>query len=308
MKLTLPEGNFYHASSEAVPGTKTPQAKMAAEVGGSAAFEGSGGHGGNKAFNLGFTLSPLMLGATGVGDVGPRAIFSFTSATRQRQTAAATTVTFESAMAYEAMGTPEVYAADLGMDFVLERTSPPTASSTTPDTASQDGTSAQTDRPSEVRGASGRERTPAPPKEGNATDANPRVQRRTHSSNGLALILPGKVTPHKGPATITLSDPLSGGPVRKDGTPPARTPHANVANGHPISLGGFRERTGKNGEKTQDVPSLAGWVADKVAPPIPARGGSSAPPATCFPPSARNGGNSSWSTSRTRRRRSSPTK
>ncbi|MGW8527885.1 hypothetical protein [Nocardiopsis sp. NPDC055824] len=267
VKLTLPEGNFYHASSEAAPGTKTPQAKMAAEVGNSAAFEGSGGHGGNKALNLGFTLSPLMLGATGVGDVGPRAIFSFTSSTRQRQTAASTTVTFESAMGYEAMGTPEVYAADLGMDFVLERTSPPTTSSPTPDTASKDGTVPSTDRSPEARGASGRERTPAPPKEGNATEANPRVQRRTHSSNGLALILPGKVTPHKGPATITLSDPLSGGPVRKDGTPSARTPHANVANGQPISLGGFRERTGKNGEETQDVPSLAGWVADKVAPP-----------------------------------------
>ncbi|MFJ9553845.1 hypothetical protein ACIRPH_08510 [Nocardiopsis sp. NPDC101807] len=266
VKLTLPEGNFYHASSEAVPGTKTPQAKMAAEVGGSAAFEGSGGHGGNKAFNLGFTLSPLMLGATGVGDVGPRAIFSFTSSTRQRQTAAGTTVTFESATAYEATGTPEVYAADLGMDFVLERTSPPPTSSPTSDTALRDGTAPSTDRSPGVRDASGRERTPAPPKEEDATAANPRVQRRTHSSNGLALILPGKVTPHKGPATITLSDPLSGGPAGKDGTSPARTPHPNVANGQPISLGGFRERAGKNGEETQDVPSLADWVADKVAP------------------------------------------
>ncbi|MFC6433512.1 hypothetical protein ACFQBR_33340, partial [Nocardiopsis tropica] len=267
VKLTLPEGNFYHASSEAAPGTKTPQAKMAAEAGNSAAFEGSGGHGGNKALNLGFTLSPLMLGATGVGDVGPRAIFSFTSSTRQRQTAASTTVTFESAMGYEAMGTPEVYAADLGMDFVLERTSPPTTSSPTPDTASKDGTVPSTDPSPEARDTSGQERTPAPPKGENTTDANPRVQRRTHSSNGLALILPGKVTPHKGPATITLSDPLSGGPARKDGTPPARSPHANVANGLPISLGGFREQTGKNGEETQDVPSLADWVAGKVAPP-----------------------------------------
>ncbi|WP_040685191.1 hypothetical protein, partial [Nocardiopsis halotolerans] len=257
VRLSLPEGNFYHAPTRALPDARSPQTTVSDEVGGSASFAGSGGHGGNKAFNLGFTLSPLLLGTIGVGDIGPRAIFSFTGGTRQRQTAETTTVTFDSALGYEATGAPEVYAADLGIDLTLERTTPPTGEAP----AAQDGT------PSPDSPASRTESTR--PGEEDAVDANPRIHRSTYSSNGLALVLPGRVTEHRGPASITLSDPLDDGSDGTGTTPPARRPHPYVANGQPISVGGFREIRGENGRETRDIPSLADWVAEKMVPPEP---------------------------------------
>ncbi|WP_159940994.1 YwqJ-related putative deaminase [Nocardiopsis sp. FR6] len=117
--------DFRHVPSDRAGGPAAPETKLVDEAGESNPAEGSRGYGGNKYVGFGFQVSPLLLGTTGAGDVGPRFFLRGFGGTRQRATGQTTSTLSDGYTSYEIKGKPELYASDLVLDFDMRPVAAP---------------------------------------------------------------------------------------------------------------------------------------------------------------------------------------